>query len=264
MITYQSYLKDHQYKTADNLNARIALHRQFGTNPYGWQKWVFDLLNLQSGMQVLEVGCGPGGLWSENIIRCPGGLQVVICDYSLGMLESARSAIMEADYFYCANIDAQAIPFPDNYFTRVIANHMLYHVPDIDLAIAELWRVLTPGGILYASTNGIGHMRELSDLIKIYKPGYQGTQDQTRRFSLENSQEILGKFFSQVDLKVYAENLIVNKAEPLINYILSCWETFDDAERDQLRALEEHIRGILVVQGAFHISKSQGIAIAWK
>ena len=40
--SYQEYLLTHQYKNAQNLNARIQLHERFSTNKYGWQRWVFD------------------------------------------------------------------------------------------------------------------------------------------------------------------------------------------------------------------------------
>ncbi len=51
-------------------------------------------------------------------------------------------------------IDAQSIPFEDETFDAVIANHMLYHVPDRPKAIAEIKRVLKPGGRLIATTIG--------------------------------------------------------------------------------------------------------------
>ena len=264
MLTDQGYLKDHQYKTPDNLGARIALHRLFSTNPYGWQKWVFDQLELQSGMQVLEVGCGPGDLWRENLSRFPTGLRVTVCDLSVGMLESARQSLAESSGFTYANIDAQAIPFPDHSFDKVIANHMLYHIPDIDLAISELWRVLKPGGMLCAATNGYGHMEELRNLVSKFKPDYQGMQDQVRRFSLETSDQYLRKMFPRIELRVYEDNLIVTETEPLIAYIISMWDTFTEGEQEQLTALEKYIREIIATRGSFQITKSQGVSLAWK
>ena len=48
-----------QYRTDQNLKARIELHASFSTNPYPWQRWVFDHLAIPKRARVLELGCGP-------------------------------------------------------------------------------------------------------------------------------------------------------------------------------------------------------------
>lgn len=58
------------------------------------------------------------------------------------------------------NLDAQRIPLPEHSFDLILVNHLLYHVPEKELAITELWRVLTPGGKLCSATNGFGHLVE--------------------------------------------------------------------------------------------------------
>lgn len=59
-------------------------------------------------------------------------------------------------------IDITDIPFEDGSFDFAIANHMLYHVPDLDKAIGEVHRVLKPDGVFYATTTG---GRGLSDYL---------------------------------------------------------------------------------------------------
>ena len=78
-INDQTYLQDEQYKNAGNLNARIRLHHEFSTNKYGWFRWVFDHYDLPSQARILELGCGPGDLWLDNMARIPSGWGVV-CD----------------------------------------------------------------------------------------------------------------------------------------------------------------------------------------
>lgn len=63
------YLLNQQYHNADKLNARIRLHAEFSTNPYGWLQWVFDHFDLPKYARILELGCGPGNLWLENQAR---------------------------------------------------------------------------------------------------------------------------------------------------------------------------------------------------
>lgn len=65
-IADSNYVK-YQYKNASNLNTRIRLHQEFSTNKYGWQRWLFDQLKFTPQSCVLELGCGAGNLWLENI-----------------------------------------------------------------------------------------------------------------------------------------------------------------------------------------------------
>jgi SAM-dependent methyltransferase len=68
--------------------------------------------------------------------------------------------------------DAQDLPFDDGEFDCAVAAWMLYHVPDVDRAIAELARVLRPGGRLVAVTNSQGHLAEIYDLLGQERPPY--------------------------------------------------------------------------------------------
>jgi ubiquinone/menaquinone biosynthesis C-methylase UbiE len=56
------------------------------------------------------------------------------------------------------------IPYEDNSWDIVIANLMLYHIPDREKAIHEISRVLKPHGALYASTFGLDNMKELNKI----------------------------------------------------------------------------------------------------
>ena len=160
----QTYLLNSQYKDATNFGARVRLHRRFSTNKYGWYRWVFDHFKLDEGSSVLEVGCGPGLLWLSNRHRIPASWQISLTDFSPGMLQEAREWLGEERFVYEV-ADAQALPFADARFDAVIANHMLYHVPDLPRALTEIQRVLKPGGHFYASTIGLERMHELDELI---------------------------------------------------------------------------------------------------
>lgn len=70
--------------------------------------------------------------------------------------------------FTFAQADAQALPFRDASFDAVIANHMLYHVPDIPRALGEVRRVLKPSGFCYAATMGVANMREVDELAACF------------------------------------------------------------------------------------------------
>jgi ubiquinone/menaquinone biosynthesis C-methylase UbiE len=221
-MTDQHYLKTEQYKDASNLNARIEIHRRFSTNPQGWNAWVFDTLEKLPGQaRVLELGCGPAYLWAANAGRIPPGWDITLSDLSIGMLATAQRSVARVKrLFKFEVVDAQSIPYGDESFDLVITNHMLYHVPDRLRALAEIRRVLRPGGRLVATTVGDGHMEELNVWLR------RVTKDPDfllfpLPFTLESGRAQLQPYFRQVETSRYDDNLQITEIEPLIAYICS-------------------------------------------
>lgn len=247
-----------QYRTGDNLTARFDLHRRFSTNPHGWHRWVFDQFDLPGKARILEVGGGAGHFWIANRDRIPTDWDVTVSDASLGMVDEARRQFDEIDpSISCQVIDTGSIPFEDASFEAVIANHMLYHVPDRALALGEIRRVLRPGGRLYAATNGRWHMRELIELIQAHVPGTT-TNNVAEPFGLENGCGQLAPWFVEVDRHDYRDSLEVTEAEPLIRYVRSMLGS-DRLTRDQLDRMREVVTDTIARAGAFRVTKHVGL-----
>lgn len=210
-----------QYKTPANLNARILLHQRFSSNPNPWMHWVFEMLQLGPASKVLEVGGGPGGLWQENRHRLPKGVKVAFTDQSTGMVAQAISTLGDLPQFAFGASDAQALPFADHAFDIVIANHMLYHVPDRNLALSEIRRVLRPNGRFFAATNDRTHMQELRNLAENFMPGTSMAFSVNERFPFDVATHELSQHFGQVQLHRYHNNLAVTDANILADYMLS-------------------------------------------
>jgi ubiquinone/menaquinone biosynthesis C-methylase UbiE len=250
-------LTDH-YKDASNLNARIQLHQRFSTNKQGWNRWVFDQLSLPPDCRVLELGCGPGNLWRENLDRVPGGWEITLTDFSPGMLQQARENLGSGPRFEFEVVDAQSIPYDDAGFDAVVANHMLYHVPDRAKALGEIQRVLRAGGRLYASTVGQVHMQELYEITDRFD--LEGKLEHTAPpFTLENGQEQLSQWFSQVTLRRYEDDLVITEVEPLVAYILSLAHARSVFAGDRLAQLIEYAEQEIHTHGAIYITKDSGL-----
>lgn len=244
-----------QYATSSNLDARIALHQHCSTNEYGFQRWVFDRLQLQGGERVLEIGCGSGSLWRENGDRYPGGVTLVLSDFSMAMIGSTRAA-MDAEFVNCA---LPELPFAGESFDCVIANHMLYHVRDRHRALDEIRRVLRPDGELYAATNGADHLRELKDLLREFD--IDGG-DLSASFTLENGAAQLNAVFGTVDRDDYPDSLRVTDAQLLLDYINSLTSRAAWTVRYRGAELRARIDERIASEGAFTIRKSTGLFVA--
>ncbi|NJN81942.1 MAG: class I SAM-dependent methyltransferase [Caldilineaceae bacterium] len=181
------------------------------------------------------------------------------------MLATAQEKLGDArSRFSFREIDVQSIPFDDASLDAVIANHMLYHVPDLSAALAEIRRVLKPDGRLFAVTNGEEHLRELRELraaadLEEVNQGWRHIW--SLPFNLSNGAELLRQHFPIIDTDLYEDALVVTKVEPLVAYLASASQEPWTAQTHQ--AMTDFIAAELRKQGgAIRIRKETGMFIA--
>lgn len=234
------YLQKNQYRDSSNLDARAALHRQFSTAVSDWQPWVFELLRLEPGMRVLECGCGPGWLWRQNVDLIPADCHITLTDLSPGMVAEAEVALAESGHrfdFQPANI--QALEFADGTFDVVVANHMLYHVPDPGLALGEFRRVLRPDGVALIATNAPGHMHQLNEVVsEVFGPQTLGLNS---AFAIDNGEAMLRGHFGAIIWHSYINALAVDDVDAVVTYATSI-PPAQHATHDQRRVLADAVR----------------------
>ena len=259
----RDYLLSQQYNTDANLNARLALHQRYSTNPYPFHRWLFDQIDLPSSARLLEVGCGSAAFWIANLDRIPAGWSVTLTDFSPGMLQGAREALAGAEHpFQFLQADAQALPFAEAEFDAVIANHMLYHVPDRPQALREMARILKPGGRLYAATNGPKHLAEIEDALRRSSNASSWWREMSDMpFSLDNGAAQLEAVFRAVEMRRHDDGLDITQVEPLVAYVNSTMAGAQLDESGRERFVAEVERAI-AERGCFHVSKETGLFIA--
>ena len=109
----------------------------------------FARLGLAPGERVLDLGCG-AGRHAYEAMRLGG--QVVAFDVDAAAVKDTATMMAECPGDGAAvNGDAMRLPFPDGAFDRVIAAEVLEHIPADTVVLAELRRVLRPGGVLAVS-----------------------------------------------------------------------------------------------------------------
>lgn len=266
-FTDPQYLKNDQYSNADKLAARIRLHRDYTVPNVDVWDWFFTiaLAETPTDATVLEVGTGRGDVWQRNAARIPSGWQITLTDLSAGMIADNKKHLGEvAQRMTYDVLDVQNTPFADDSFDVIFANYMLYHVPDLAKGVQELRRVLKPGGVLFAMTNGANHMRELYEFSALVDPSIDPAAIFSHRtFSSQNGKAALEAAFSDVRYTPFESALVVDAAQPIIDYVWSMMtipgETFVGGKEASLRAqLEERI----AADGHIRIEKESGLFIA--
>ncbi|MGM9942242.1 MAG: methyltransferase domain-containing protein, partial [Bulleidia sp.] len=252
-----------QYLNSTNVSARIRLHSEYSVNSEGWFPWLYRKSEIHESMRILEIGCGNGALWTENLERLPESVHITLSDISEGMLRDVRKTVHNDGRFSYRCFDAKKIPFKDESFDIVFANHMLFYCDDISRVIGECKRVLKKGGKLICSTYSRRHMREITELVQEFDRDIVLSSDVLyERFGLDNGKDILSSDFDHVECYHYDDSIEISDSEPLIAYIVSCHGNQNRILIDKYREFREYVSE--KVKDGFHITKDAGIFVCIK
>ncbi|MBS6454534.1 MAG: methyltransferase domain-containing protein [Holdemanella biformis] len=251
-----------QYKNAKNLNDRISLHEKYSTNSQGWFNWLFEKIDFSKVNRLLELGCGNGKLWQENKIDLRNR-EIFLSDISEGMVEEVRNKL--GSDFNCIVADAEKIPFKDAYFDSIIANHVLFYLNDLNQGLKEISRVLKPNGVLYCSTYGSNHMKEITDIVQSFDSRINLSNHSLYDvFGLENGESILKQYFTSVQRMDYQDSLEITESKPLIDYIMSCHGNQNEILGPRLSEFKEYIEELLQNDGKIVVTKQAGLFVCEK
>ncbi|MCK8061116.1 MULTISPECIES: class I SAM-dependent methyltransferase [unclassified Fusibacter] len=256
---------ENQYSNAQNLELRKDFHRKYSTNREGLGKWLVRQYKFSPGMKILELGSGKGDLWTEVLDELINKkCQLVLSDLSSGMVD-IMSEIYKNKPIEVKAIDIQSIPFEDDTFDVVIANAMLYHVPDLNKALGEVARVLKPSGCFYASTFG---QKGISQFID---ESLQTLELSSKRcseinFTLQSGKNSLSNHFSYVDIREYHDGLEVSDTKDLIAYILSMTSMMDSVitSQENINKMTDYFNGLKNEFGILAIAKEYGSFVCKK
>lgn len=246
-----------QYATAKNLNTRMSIHDKYSTNKQGFGNWIISNYRINKGMKILELGCGTGDIWKNRETLISKCSTLILSDFSEGMVTAAKENVGNYDNIEYKVLDIQEIPYEDETFDAVIANMMLYHVPDIYTGLAEVRRVLKRDGSFYCATYGEhGIIEYLSEILAPY-----GVEDNlNKNFTLQNGAGILSKSFSKIKKLEYIDSLAVSNVDDMVDYIYSL------SSMTLLNNVSKHIIKEILMQnlidGVLNVPKEYGMFIA--
>jgi SAM-dependent methyltransferase len=246
-------LQEEAYNDDAKLAARQAIYR------YLERPWpseggrVLGAVTLRGDERVVDVGCG-NGLDLRDLQRADHRGVLLGFDLSVGMLATVAPLGVPV-----TNADAAALPLRDGAADVVLAMHMLYHCPDIPATVAELRRILRPGGVLVASTNSTAHLRELGEAW-----GQPRWGEGPARFSLEHGAEVLATAFSHVEVQRTDNRLLIPDVEPVVAYVESVRDGYAGIVDDwdgSIAHLRQQVGEEIRRSGAFAVSITKGVFV---
>ncbi|GFZ32219.1 MerR family transcriptional regulator [Clostridium zeae] len=255
-----------QYKDSRNLKVRINLHDKFSINEYGWFKWIFDKIGVSEKDKVLEIGCGDGQLWKKSQDKIPDNSEIILSDISHGMLNDSKENLRDLKAKLKFHIvDCVNLPYEDESFDKIVANHMIFYVKDRNQAFSEIKRVLKKDGCFYCSTYGLKHMKEIETLTKSFDSRISLSEVHLEEiFGLENGEAQLINYFPSMEKLIYEDKLIINQYKPLLDYILSCHGNQHEILAGRYDEFDKYVKAKVEKTGIFKVSKYAGIFVCQK
>ena len=138
-------------ETTDDLAKRINIHTQFGSRDI--DQWMLEILDLKPGIKILDVGCGSGKQCFSFYHHLNGEVEITGTDVSESLLDDARSknqAINDVIDFKFLDFN-QPFDLPENHYDLISACFAIYYAQNIPFTLAEMHRLLVPGGRLFTT-----------------------------------------------------------------------------------------------------------------
>jgi SAM-dependent methyltransferase len=147
-----------------------------------WYLLVREYIGDVAGLRILEVACGRGGFVRQ---LAKAGARVTGCDFSSAALRAASTKLFAPDnppFAVLIQGDAQTLPFADNSFDVVVSCETIEHLPQVQAAISEMYRVTRPGGRLFLTTPNYFNFMGLYEIYAHYRhPAREDDQPFDRR-----------------------------------------------------------------------------------
>jgi SAM-dependent methyltransferase len=272
LITDREFISTQMYSTDEALAVRLRTHKNYTQPQLDFITWVVERISWRGDETVLDIGCGDGAYVEPVCTRLTGGGRLLSADLSLGILRdvSAKAFAGQPRLF---NADAMSIPLPDACCDVVLANHMMFHVPLQERALAEFRRVLRQGGRLLAATNALNSMKTfVTEIIAAAQAlGYDWDiplSPAIKRFALENGGAIIEPFFPSLKRDIVESCLVFPQATPAVDYVHSmrhfyipqlpqglAWEAL-------VQQVARQIEAQVAEQGEYRVSKTTGVFVA--
>ena len=260
-------------ETTDDLAKRINIHTQFGSRDI--DQWMLEILDLKPGIKILDVGCGSGKQCFSFYHHLNGEVEITGTDVSESLLDDARSkneAIKNVIDFKFLDFN-QPFDLPENHYDLISACFAIYYAQNIPFTLAEMHRLLVPGGRLFTTGPMPSNKQLFYDIIK----EATGKPIPPMPGSSRYASQIYGTMqdlFSKTEQHIFENLLTFEAVEPFMIYTRasmsedrklwnSLFQTHEEFEK-VMTAIEKTAQKFLEQDGKLVMTKVVGGFIATK
>ena len=256
------------FMSQEAVEIRREIDRTYGNPVRNFPMWMLSKHKPWHGDEVvLDVNPSTGVYYDLLLEHAPNS-QYFATDMTFSMLKHTRQHD-HAEEMHINLSDMYQLPYPDNTFDIIIADHVLYHLDHLDVALDELHRVLRSDGLLLASTDSQFTMGEFDTLTRraltlLGRPPrsndiYYGRFVES--FALENGAVQLARNFQGVARYELPSTLVFNETKPVIDFLYGNrvaieptlpedidWNDYVSVMNEQVRRLISHFGELVVNQ----------------
>lgn len=223
------------YANERNLRIHEETQAKYAVPAVDFVRWTLDTITWAGDEVVLDIGPGRGSHYAR-LMQAQPALAYFALDLSPNLLLNHPCA---SDHLALG--DAMRLPYCDDSFDIVMANHVLYHLADVDAGLDEIKRVLKPDGRVLAATDSLQNLIQLQMLI--HRANVFLSNNGTRvnppplpceAFALENGTRILARHFYAVVRHDLPCRLIFDDIEPALQYLDNMRELRQDSLPDDV------------------------------
>lgn len=210
-------MKIEYQETTSDLQTRIDIHGKYGGRDI--DAWMLDLLQLQPGIKILDVGCGAGKQCFSFHNYLNGQAEIHGGDVNAELLAQARerNAKIGSPVSFGTLDFNKTFPQESNTFDLVSCCFAIYYAEDIPFTISEMHRVLKPGGRLFSTGPMPTNKQLFYDIIKEATGKPIPPMPGSSRYST-GIYGAMKDLFTSVDIHVFENPLTFESVEPFVAY----------------------------------------------
>lgn len=227
-------------------NFRYGLYERYGTSRQRWHEWLFEQLQLETGMRVLDLGCGHGNVWREGWQRIPEGCCITLLDRETQGLQFLRGIYRERCGELAAGVkltflceDAERWQCPAAGYDLILAGHLWNYIRDKESLLGRLHLGLAKGGRLISTFTSQASVRDVNRILEpVLGRRALGVYEERRQVIAEQMEELFDAEFAHVSRMTFHNCLRIPQPEELLRYLCG----LDGELETRIRAKEQEVR----------------------
>jgi ubiquinone/menaquinone biosynthesis C-methylase UbiE len=230
---------DNQYQNDSNLALRQSyLSQNSKSDAPTYFQTLFNNLPTTGIENVLEIGCGNGRLWSDNLQAIPSSWKVTLLDFSQGMIDKCHEALGDLVTYCCSTFEEAELG--NTPFQLILCYYVLYHVKDLSIALSKVNSLLDAHGEFHVITVG-GAVDEtlqrvvIDNLSDDAQKDFAAVRACARTFCVENAVELLNVHFDIVSGASSKSTTELYDSEQILLPLRSYSETLKSADFSKAR-----------------------------